>query len=441
MRRWLASLGGRITLVTVSVAVLAVVITGLISLQLVRASTLDDAKAQLAAQALLLSKIPNANIVDLGERVKLALGDTKVGLVAADGEITGPAAPYIGPVVAKRLANHKAVSLVQPRLGETVVIEARPARAGTSVVLVRTESSVRASTAESTRRIVIALVIGVIVAILAGLLLGRWLSKPLRVTAAKARRLAAGERGLPLATRGPTEIADVAEALAVLDRALTTSEGRQREFLLSISHELRTPLTAVRGYGEAMADGLVKQADIASVGATLVAETERLDRFVADLLELARLEADDFVIDEQEFPVAGLLERVQSAWQGRASTLGVSIVVNSHDATVHTDERRLRQVLDGLVENALRATPSGGTVWLDAAGTSIEVRDSGPGLTADDLAVAFDRGALHARYRNTRPVGTGLGLSIAARLVERLGGTISVANDADGGARFTVSLP
>ncbi len=94
-------------------------------------------------------------------------------------------------------------------------------------------------------------------------------------------------------------------------------------------------------------------------------------------------------------------------------------------------------MIDGLVENALRA---GGSVQLRGSNGVVEVLDDGPGLEEDDLSTAFERGALRARYRDIRPVGTGLGLSIAARLVDRLGGTISVANRPEGGAVFRVDF-
>ncbi|MCU1514031.1 MAG: Two component system histidine kinase [Microbacteriaceae bacterium] len=440
MSGWFGSLRGRITLVTVSVAVLAVLVTGLISLQLVRSSTVGEAKQQLSSQATLLARVPGATAAELTDRLSLALGDTEVAVVSADGSISGPAAKYVGPAMVRRLLADRPLSVVVRKFGTPTLIEARPARGGGAVVLIRSEDSLEQATHGSAQRILWALAIGIVVAIVAGALLGRWLGRPLVTTAATARRMAAGERGLPLTAHRPTEIADVADALATLDEALTTSEGRQREFLLSISHELRTPLTALRGYGEALADGLIGEHDTAAVGATLVAETERLDRFVADLLELARLEADDFVIHTQQFSASVLLVQVQNAWQGRCTTLGVTIEI-AGDAVFTTDEQRLRQVLDGLVENALRVSPAGSTVTVTAAPGRVVVEDHGPGLAASDLDVAFDRGILNARYANARPVGTGLGLSIAARLVSRLGGTITAASDPGGGARFTVSLP
>lgn len=431
------SLRARVTLVTVAVAVIAVIVTGLISLQLVRSSTTQEARDQLSAQADILARVPRlASGAELAEKASLALGGTEVALVQPDGTVDGVAASYVDAFIVRQLAAGENVSTTRRGGPGMVMIEARPAVGDTAVVLALPLTSVDRALGQSTGRILIALGIGLVVAVVGGTLLARWLSRPLTNTAAAARRMAAGERGVRMPGSPTTEVADVAEALATLDTALAASESRQREFLLSISHELRTPLTAVRGYAEAMADGLVAPAEVAGVGATLVAETERLDKFVGDLLELARLEADDFSIDVSTVPLAGLLDEVAAAWAGRASTLGVTVVARGQGIAL-TDPRRLRQVLDGLVENALRA---GGSVELRGTDGIVEVLDDGPGLGDDDLSTAFERGALRARYRDIRPVGTGLGLSIAARLVQRMGGAITVANRPEGGAVFRVEL-
>lgn len=410
------SLRARVTLVTVAVSVVAVLLTGLISLQLVRSSLNDEARDQLAAQADVLAQRPGL--------VDNALDGTLTAVVV-DGIATGAAAEYVDKVILARLAAGESVST--SRRG--VLIEARPTADG-AVVLVEPSTTVERALGKATSRILIALAIGLVIAVLGGTLLARRLARPLTETAGAARRLAAGERGVAVPATTTTEIADVATALSALDSALATSEGRQREFLLSISHELRTPLTAVRGYAEALADGIV--ADPASVGRTLVAETERLDAFVRDLLELARLEADDFSITLADVDLAALAAEVAAAWSGTGT------IVSAGSGTARTDARRLRQVLDGLVENALRSGAS--TVTLDVSPTAISVADDGPGLDPADLAVAFERGALHARYREVRAVGTGLGLSIAARLVGRMGGMLRVANGAASGAVFTLEL-
>ena len=434
------SLRARITAVTVVVAIVAVVVTALISLQLVRSSTTEEARAQLAAQADILAKVPRlANAAELADKASLALGGTRVALVDAEGVVQGDASDYVDAVILRQLAAGEAVSTTRRGTPGILLVEARPARDGTAIVLVLPLSSADRAVGQATVRIVIALGIGLVVAIVGGTLLAGRLSRPLTDTASAARRLAMGERGVTMPRTTTTEMADVADALTALDAALAASEGRQREFLLSISHELRTPLTAVRGYAEALADGLV--ADVPAVGRTLVTETERLDRFVGDLLELARLEADDFSLAREPVNLAAILDEVVAAWAGRAVILEVGLSAHSDGSTVVTDPRRLRQVIDGLVENALRVTPAGAVVQVRSRGAVIEVLDGGPGLAEDDLAVAFERGVLSARYRDIRPVGTGLGLSIAAGLVGRLGGTIRAANRPEGGAAFTVHLP
>ena len=306
---------------------------------------------------------------------------------------------------------------------------------------------------------------------LAGTLLARRLSSPLVRTAAAARRVAAGERTVPLDPDGVTEVHDVGEAINTLDRAMLASEARQREFLLSISHEIRTPLTALRGYAEALEDGLISPEETAGIGRTLSAETDRLDRFVRDLLALARLEADDFPLDLQPVDIGALLHQVQRTWRGAAAQAGVEMMLELPDKDTTgalmatTDPERLRQIIDGLIGNALRVTPPGSPIQLRAkteanipspaqTGTTappitapstiiIEVHDSGPGLTPDDAAVAFERGILSHRYRGQRRTGSGLGLSIAARLAQRMGLSLTVELTplSEKGACFCIRLP
>ncbi|GAA4996639.1 hypothetical protein GCM10025734_28530 [Kitasatospora paranensis] len=239
------------------------------------------------------------------------------------------------------------------------------------------------------------------------------------------------------------------------------SENRQREFLLSVSHELRTPLTALRGYAEALADGMIEPERLPEVGRILAGETQRLDRFLGDLLDLARLEADDFRLETAATDLTALVAEAAAFWAEPAARHGVGLRCEPprpsgapqepeqepEAVVVATDAFRVRQLIDGLVQNALRVTPAGRPVVLavrpaDGGGARLEVRDGGPGLTDDDVRVAFDSGALHERYRSVRPVGSGLGLAIAHRLAGLLGGSVAVrGHGPEGGAAFTVTLP
>ncbi|MHB8451503.1 MAG: sensor histidine kinase [Mycobacteriales bacterium] len=216
--------------------------------------------------------------------------------------------------------------------------------------------------------------------------------------------------------------------------------------MLSISHELRTPLTGIRGFAEALADGVTTGTEVPAAGAVVLAEATRLERLVSDLLDLARLGAQDFRIDLAEVDLAEVVRQAGEVWAQRCAAEGVAFGLQVQGAPrVRTDATRVRQILDGLCENALRVVPTGApvVVALRVEGTLavLEVRDGGPGLTEDDRAVAFDRSVLYDRYRGIRRVGTGVGLALVAGLARRLGGTAEAGAAAEGGARFTIRLP
>lgn len=445
-RPWSASVTSRIMLGTFAVALIAVLVTGLVALQVVQNVAESQARQQLKAQATALVAARETGSHVAAARLA-ALGD-RFAVVAPDGTVTGSARSSVSSDVARRLRAGRAVSGSTTLGGKDAVLVGIPTSDGGGVVGVRKVADIAAANAELVRWLALALVLGLAVASIAGVLLARRLGRPLARLAGSARELAAGHRGVAIGIEPVAEIEDIAQALRGLDAALATSEHRQREFLLSVSHDIRTPLTAIRGYAEALADGVVPPDEVARVGGTLTAESERLRRFLDDLLELARLEADDFRIDPQRFDPRDTVLRAVDGWSGAASRAGVLLRAEVPDAPLHadTDELRLRQVVDGLIENALRVTPAGAPVVVgvrgrEDGGVAVEVRDGGPGLSAGDVEIAFERGALHERYRDVRPVGTGLGLSIARRLVARLGGSLEVRPASEGGAAFSVSLP
>lgn len=445
-RRWTASLTGRIMLGTVAVGVISVLVTALLAVPVVQSVAESQARQQLKSQASALAAA-SASGTRLGPARLAVLGD-RFAVVGADGAVTGPARAAVPAEAVRDLVQGRSISGSTTLGGHDAVYVGIPAAAGGGVVGVRKVADIAAADAELSGWLLLALGGGLVVAVASGVLLARRLGRPMSRLAGSARTLAAGGRGVPIADESIAEIDDVAHALRGLDSALTVSEDRQREFLLSVSHEIRTPLTAVRGYAEALADGMIPAADTARVGRTLAEEAERLRRFLDDLLELARLEADDFRLDPRAVEVRAVVMAAVEAWQGAAARAGIPLHAELAPSipTVHADGMRVRQVVDGLIENALRATPSGAPIVVAAApapagGVRISVRDGGPGLDEQDVAVAFQRGELRERYREVRSVGTGLGLSIARRLVDRLGGTIRVAAAPEGGASFEVSLP
>jgi two-component system sensor histidine kinase BaeS len=452
MTRRPTALATRITLLCCGVAAVTGLFAALLATGLITSSVDQNARSTLSrladAAQTGLDRSPSGAIAARRARRVLGVLGVRYGEVAPAGRVISGfplvrAAVGADDVTAVRAGQD--VSRTGTAAGIGVYVEGRPTDGG-GVFLVQARTDATAGGRDALRRTVLAILVGVAVAAVAGALVARRLAGPLRRTADAARALAAGHRGVSVAPQGPAEVAEVATAVTALSGALAQSEARQREFLLSVSHDLRTPLTALHGYAESLATGVVPADRTAEVGTTMLAEATRLDRLVRDLLDLARLDAQDVRLEFAIFDLAGLAEGAGRVWTQRCRAAGVRFGLQLAPAVVDSDPTRVRQIVDGLLENALRVTPAGARIVLavrsepDGFGV-VEIRDGGPGLTPDDLAVAFERGTLYERYRGVRQVGTGLGLAIVARLVSRLGGTVAAGRAPEGGACFTVRLP
>ncbi|SCL39170.1 two-component system, OmpR family, sensor histidine kinase BaeS [Micromonospora pallida] len=445
------TLTARAVLVTCAVALVSVLGTTVVAVPLAIRTAERQAQDALAAQARLTAEMLRVRLnrgrpADEDRLLRLLRNQDIEAYLVEGGTVDRPGLP---PQVVERIATGRNVSGRRLVDGRPVLVEGRALPGGNGVVLTRPRTT--GLWRQVVPSIWLPLLAGLAAGVAAGSLLARRLARPIRQAATAATRLSAGDRAVRVPVEPPNEVAELASALNGLAAALATSEGRQREFLLSVSHELRTPLTAVRGYAEALADGVLGPAEAAQTGRTVLAEAEHLDRLVSDLLALARLEAADFALDPVPVDLAELVTAAARTWSGRCAAAGLEFraEVPEQPVPAYTDPGRIRQVVDGLLENALRVVPPGAPVVLavrpagpgPAAGGIVEVRDGGPGFTDDDLAVAFERGALHQRYRGIRKVGSGLGLALAAGLVRRLGGTITPGHAPEGGAVFTVLLP
>jgi two-component system sensor histidine kinase BaeS len=457
------TLAGRIALVTTAVAAVAVLVAGLVSLSLVNGAGDADARRTLSALADAAAEGAGGNgrlgdgSVALGrQRTRNQLNALKIDFTfltrsgaTSGGPADGLASRALTGAERAEVVAGRSMSLTRSVGGVRTLVEARPATVG-GVVLAQSISDASFAGA-AVRRIALSLLIGLAVAALAGVLLARLLARPLRQAATTAHLLAAGARDVRVPPEGPAEVAEVADALNSLSAALATSEGRQREFLLSVSHELRTPLTAITGFAESLADGVTTGPEVQPVARTVLGEAHRLERLVSDLLDLARLGAQDFRIDLRRVDLTALMETAGEVWRARCEAVGVvgRTDLPHHPLLCVTDPTRVRQIVDGLAENALRVTPAGRPVVLglyqtqgSAPGTAvIQVRDGGPGLSPEDLPIAFERSVLYERYRGVRQVGTGVGLALVHGLTTRLGGSADAGRAPEGGACFTVRLP
>jgi two-component system, OmpR family, sensor kinase len=306
------------------------------------------------------------------------------------------------------------------------------------VVLLRTESSVRAETRPFWIALAAAGGLGCVLTAAVAALLARGIARPVLRVARASSRLAHGDDPEPLPLDGSRELRSLAHSFNAMATQLARARTAERSFLLSVSHELKTPLTAIRGYSEGLEEGVLTPEHAVTVIRT---EAARLERLITDLINLARLDQHRFEIHLEPVDLADIVRETATRHATRARELGVRLRLDQDGpAPALADRDRLLQAVSNLVENALRCTPPAGTVTLAAAAGRLSVADTGPGIAADEVAHAFDRFFLYRRYDGERPVGTGLGLAIVRELARAMGGDVDVVSSSKG-TTFTIRLP
>jgi signal transduction histidine kinase len=299
------------------------------------------------------------------------------------------------------------------------------------------------------------LVVLMVGTILAATLIVRSPRRRLNALQAATRRVATGDLSARAPEDGADEIAALARAfnmmavdLGARAEELRAADHARRQLLADMCHELSTPLTGIRGYAEML---LMKDVSFDSSArrrylGIIEQETHRMQRRIADLLDLARLEAGGGILTIQPVPVAQLFRDVVATHYTDCVKKQIALTTAAEPGaeTVLGDPDRLEQVLQNLTANAIRHTPRNGTIELRAAARAsslhITLTDTGEGIPSEHLPRVFDRFYKVNRAPLDRSSGSGLGLSIAKAIIERHGGAISVTSR-PGETMFDVELP
>lgn len=285
--------------------------------------------------------------------------------------------------------------------------------------------------------------------------LGRTVVRPLAATSRAARQVADGDLDIALPSSRVREVAEVSTAFDAMGAALRDSlrqqaemEQERRLFIGAVVHDLRTPLFALRGSLEGLEQGVAdtpeKRARYIGIAQEKAAALERL---VTDLFDFTRLEYLEQTPNPEPLDLRALLQRLIEALQPRAEAKGVALVLTCPPGpyVVDGDSHLLTRAAENLLDNALRHTPSGGSVRVtchagpDTVGFSVS--DTGPGIPAHDLPHLFQPLYRGETSRSRRTGGAGLGLTIARRVVLAHGGDLTARNGDGGGAIFTATLP
>jgi signal transduction histidine kinase len=292
-------------------------------------------------------------------------------------------------------------------------------------------------------RLAFALAVGIA---LGGILfwwLSRRLARPVQALTLATQDVAAGRYNVEIPVLGGTdEISQLSERFRRMVTALAEAEQLKRSFLMSVSHELRTPLTAIRGHVEALREGIVSEPDQVQGSLDIVAaETDRLERLVGDVLDLAKLQAHRFTVRQEEVDLGRVLDHAYGAFAEEARRRDIDYRLAAAEAppVIVSDGDRVLQVISNLLSNAFRWTPDGGRIELGLAAANgvvrVDVVDTGPGVAPEEGERIFEAFISHDVN------GTGLGLPIAKELAVALGGRIELHRNAGGGSRFRLVLP
>jgi two-component system sensor histidine kinase BaeS len=333
------------------------------------------------------------------------------------------------------------------RDGDTVFVATplTPVRGLTPVVVLAKEVETRPF-GSSNGLVLLAALGAIAVAALVATVLARRMTRPIAAMETTAGRIASGDFSarVDVSNMSRDELGELADAINTMGEELQSARGVERAFLLSVSHDLRTPLTSIRGYAQAIADGTVSDRDEQLHAAEVISsESRRLQRLVADLLDLARLDAHQFSLAPRPIDAREVVAETVDGFRPQAGDIGVSLDLDAGGAcpTV-ADPERLAQIVANLLENALKYATAAVKVGLSQPDgvVRITVDDDGPGIDPDDLPRVFER--LYAsRTVPGRAVGTGIGLAIVRELAGAMGGDVRVEPLGGVGTRFVVSVP
>ena len=295
-----------------------------------------------------------------------------------------------------------------------------------------------------------AIILAVLIASLAGRFLARQIAKPLEKLANAAKTISDGD----LKTQTPidtniTELHSLSQTFNAMTESLRQSDEAKKAFIADVTHELRTPLTVIKGTIETLEDGALDDHDgRGPLLTSMQRETDRLIRLVNELLVLTRADAGSLQLDIQPLDLGELAKQRCDIFASLAMQQGIHLkVVNgtNQNTRVLADSDRLSQMLDNLLDNAIRHSPEDSTIAIsikeESSGISCSVRDEGDGIPPEHLPLIFERFYRVDKSRDRSRGGTGLGLAITRALVRAQGGIITAQSEVGKGTTIQFWLP
>jgi signal transduction histidine kinase len=286
------------------------------------------------------------------------------------------------------------------------------------------------------------------VSILLSFMIARSIGAPLDHIASAARAVSRRDYDQTLRVAGPQELQSLAVAFNEMVRDVKASHQSQRDFVANVSHELKTPLTSIRGFAQAILDGTAALPDERERAAMVIRdESDRLQRLVQGLLDLARLDSGQVDFERHRVDLNALLMAVVERLSVKAREAQVRVELNLPEfPALVGDGDRLAQVFTNLLDNAIKHSKRDGIVrvWGETSQgwVSVHVDDTGAGIPSEDLERIFERFYVVNKARpGGMDRGTGLGLAISQEIVRKHRGYVKAQSRVGHGSRFSVQLP
>ncbi|MFN0070424.1 MAG: sensor histidine kinase [Chloroflexota bacterium] len=317
--------------------------------------------------------------------------------------------------------------------------------------LVTHQQSLTSAWLDMAPRLATVAAIALIVSVGVSWMLAGSIAGPLAAMTRATEEIARGRYDQEIPARGEDELARLARSFNTMAHEVSHSQRTLRDFVANVSHDLRTPLTSVQGFAQALVDGAVRGPEgAAQAGRIIFDESERMRTMVEDLLELSRIESGQTSLEIRPVNLDGLAARAQQRIAVQAAEHAVRLELDlTPTPPAAADERRVDQVLDNLLSNALRCTPAGGQITIRAQPVNsssgrqamLAVHNTDSYIPPEELPRIFERFYRVDRSRANNASGSGLGLAISREIAQAQGGTLTAVSDLTMGTEFRLCLP
>lgn len=304
---------------------------------------------------------------------------------------------------------------------------------------------------EFTQEFATFLFIGAVLFFIVALFFGtKWinrLTQPLREMKSAAVRVSEGDFSARVHIQSKDEVGELATAFNQMSESIQKADERKKEFIGDISHELRTPISYVKGYSDMLLSDMVKsEVDKQNYLQLIHRESEHIVRLVDDLLDLTKLESDEYELDKTPLPLAQLIEDALQKYCSTTAEKGITLTYDlDPELIINGDEGKVERIFQNVMDNAIRYTDHGGEITIKLIKQrdycQLTISDTGIGISKEDLLKITERFYRVNKGRSRADGGTGLGLSIVDKLVKLHGGQLKIKSELGKGTEISVIFP